>query len=157
VTSPDYVSVWAIESRVRPGSVGWWVICGELPTDYVSAAEIKHPRKAVLAFAGRWQAYCDAVRSGAPPPEFTIEPADRAPVDLVPLLEGRAKTLAGWAADARYGRGCRVRAASRPGGRHDPNASSTWSTSIHEEAVRFQSCAAQSIRKTDQAAGDDPS
>ena len=39
-----YVSIWAIESKKRPDRVGWWVICGDLPTDYVSAAKIKHPR-----------------------------------------------------------------------------------------------------------------
>ena len=48
-----YVSVWAIESKRKPGWVGWWVLCGDLPTDYVSAATIKHPRKAVEAFAHR--------------------------------------------------------------------------------------------------------
>src|SRR5688572_31851449 len=31
-----YVSIWAVESQARPGWVGWWVICGDLPTDYVS-------------------------------------------------------------------------------------------------------------------------
>jgi Domain of unknown function (DUF4826) len=39
-----YVSVWAVESRSRPEWVGWWVICGDMLTDYVSAAQIKHPR-----------------------------------------------------------------------------------------------------------------
>ncbi len=29
-----YVSVWAIESATLPESVGWWVICGDGPTDY---------------------------------------------------------------------------------------------------------------------------
>ena len=28
-----YISIWAIESRKVPGSVGWWVISGDLPTD----------------------------------------------------------------------------------------------------------------------------
>jgi hypothetical protein len=93
------VSVWAIESKVRPGAVGWWVICGDLPTDYVSAAEIKDPRKALQAFADRWQEYREAVRSGAPPPEFTLDGADRSPVDLTRLLEKRAKFLSGLAGD----------------------------------------------------------
>ncbi len=44
-----HVSLWAIESKVRPDWVGWWAICGDLPTDYVSAANIKHPREAVRA------------------------------------------------------------------------------------------------------------
>ena len=29
-----HVAVWAVESVVRPGWVGWWVISGDLPTDY---------------------------------------------------------------------------------------------------------------------------
>src|SRR6267143_18187 len=33
-----YVSVWAVESQARPGWVGWWVISGDVPTDYESAA-----------------------------------------------------------------------------------------------------------------------
>lgn len=27
-----YVSMWAIESLSRPNDIGWWVICGDLPT-----------------------------------------------------------------------------------------------------------------------------
>jgi hypothetical protein len=50
-----YVSIWAIESLLAPGHVGWWAICGDLPTDYLSAATIKHPRKALLAFADLWK------------------------------------------------------------------------------------------------------
>ena len=50
-----YVSIWAIESLVVPGDVRWWTICGDLPTDYLSAATLKHPRKAILAFADTWR------------------------------------------------------------------------------------------------------
>jgi hypothetical protein len=39
-----YVSVWAVESFVRPGAVGGWVICGDLPTDYASAKDVFTPR-----------------------------------------------------------------------------------------------------------------
>jgi len=46
-----YASIWAIESAARPEWVGWWVICGDLPTDYVSADTIKHPRDAMLAIS----------------------------------------------------------------------------------------------------------
>jgi Domain of unknown function (DUF4826) len=46
-----YVSIWAIESKQRPGWVGWWAICGDLPTDYVSAETIKEPRDAVRSIA----------------------------------------------------------------------------------------------------------
>ncbi len=94
-----YVSVWAIESRTKPGWVGWWVICGDLPTDYVSADEIKHPRKALEAPADRWQGYCAAVRSGFMPDDMTIGGVPDSPGELLPLLESRAKTLAEWASD----------------------------------------------------------
>jgi Domain of unknown function (DUF4826) len=94
-----YVSVWAVESKVQPGWVGWWVICGDLPTDYVSAGKIKHPRKALQAFTDRWQQYCEAIRSGAVMSEISIGDGSTDPADLVPLLESRSKTLERWARD----------------------------------------------------------
>jgi hypothetical protein len=94
-----YVSVWAIESKLRPGWVGWWVICGDLPTDYVSAGEIRHPRAAMQAIADSWLRYCQSVRSGAATVELSIGIVERAPLELVPLLEARAEMLANWAQD----------------------------------------------------------
>jgi hypothetical protein len=52
-----YVSIWAIESLARPAWIGWWVISGDLPTDYISSADLdppQHPRKAVHAIAVRF-------------------------------------------------------------------------------------------------------
>lgn len=46
-----YVSIWAIESKKRVDSIGWWVICGDVPTDYVSATHMKHPRDVMRAIA----------------------------------------------------------------------------------------------------------
>ena len=59
-----YVSVWAIESKIRPGMVGWWAICGDMPTDYVSAAKIKHPREAVRAIAQGWREHATLMARG---------------------------------------------------------------------------------------------
>jgi Domain of unknown function (DUF4826) len=33
------VAIWAVESKARPEWIGWWVISGDLPTDYCSAAD----------------------------------------------------------------------------------------------------------------------
>jgi len=90
-----YVSIWAIESRSQPGRVGWWVICGDLPTDYVSAEKIKHPRDALKAIAARWLSAALSMARGEPSPGFSIgSPADwRA---LSPQLESRAQLLQGW-------------------------------------------------------------
>jgi hypothetical protein len=30
-----HVSIWAVESGKAQGYVGWWVICGDCPTDHV--------------------------------------------------------------------------------------------------------------------------
>jgi Domain of unknown function (DUF4826) len=90
------VSVWAIESLVRPGWVGWWVLYGDLPTDYISADDVKHPRVAVAAFAKRWNDYVTALRSGQPPKDFTLGDGSE---ELVDLLGSRAATLAEWADD----------------------------------------------------------
>ncbi len=94
-----YVSVWAIESKIKPGWVGWWVICGDLPTDYVSAGKINHPRKALQAIADRWRRYCESVRSGSKTTEMSIGDSMGTPPDLLPLLEIRATMLASWAQD----------------------------------------------------------
>lgn len=94
-----HVSVWAVKSRLEPGWVGWWVVCGDLPTDYVSADEIKHPREVLQAISDRWRRYCESVRSGAKPAESSIGSARTGPGDLLSLLEARATMLASWARD----------------------------------------------------------
>ncbi len=53
---PPYVSLWAIESLKAPGSVGWWAISGDCPTDYCSSSPDPHPRAAVREFARTWRA-----------------------------------------------------------------------------------------------------
>lgn len=93
------VSVWAIESHSNPGSVGWWVLCGDLPTDYVSAAAIKHPRDALLSFVARWRAAAEHMARGESSPGFTIGPRAEWPT-LAPLLLSRAESLEGMATDS---------------------------------------------------------
>ena len=93
-----HVSVWAVESHARPGWLGWWVICGDLPTDYVSADAIKHPRDAMRAIGHRWSEAALQMAKGIQPPEFRIGPAEEAR-DLSPLLESRASILISWAND----------------------------------------------------------
>lgn len=91
-----YASIWAIESATRPDHVGWWVISGDLPTDYVSAESIKHPRTAMAAVAERWSRYVAGVRAGSPPEDLRVGDGSK---ELVDLLEKRASILARWARD----------------------------------------------------------
>lgn len=94
-------AIWAIESKVRPGWIGWWVISGDLPTDYCSAADVElpqHPRKAIRALAERWLSHATAWQNGQEPPDFTIA-GPHSKIELAPLLKSRAKTLLEWVAD----------------------------------------------------------
>ncbi len=94
-----YVSIWAIESLRRPEWIGWWVISGDLPTDYISAADIEppqHPRKAMRAFAELWLKVADAWNDGRGYEGFQIADGKRHG-ELAPLLASRARILMEWA------------------------------------------------------------
>jgi general stress protein 26 len=88
-----YVAVWAVESGKSPNAVGWWVITGDLPTDYISSSGIGGAREAMSEFAKRWQNSVNIYRSGKNEPSITLnsETAD--------LLEKRAHILMEWASD----------------------------------------------------------
>jgi hypothetical protein len=92
------VSVWAVESCQSPGNLGLWAICGDLPSDYVSAADIKHPRGAVRAVSRQWLEACVYLERGEQPPDTSIGNPQEAQT-LHPLLRARAELLARWAAD----------------------------------------------------------
>jgi len=82
-----YVSIWAVESLKAPGSVGWWAICGDLPTDYCSVEEPRHPRTAMRTFAATWRAAASDKR-----PDGTLG-STGLPASLAPLLLSRADLL----------------------------------------------------------------
>jgi hypothetical protein len=94
-------SIWAIESLARPEWIGWWVICGDLPTDYISSADgdpPQHPRKAMRVFAQNWLDLVGAWQDGRELENTRIgDPSSRE--ELGPLLEARARLLMEWAAD----------------------------------------------------------
>lgn len=96
-----YVSIWAVESFKKPGWIGWWAICGDLPTDYISSSEIEppqHPRKAIKSIAERWLRYADEYEKGKKPADFFIGKQESFE-ELLPLLFKRACLLIEWAED----------------------------------------------------------
>ncbi len=93
-----YVALWAVESEARPGTVGAWVISGDVPMDLASAAEHEHPRAAMHAIADRWLAYAADLREGRASDAIEIEGAED-DAALAPMLISRAETLHEWAAD----------------------------------------------------------
>lgn len=98
---PPLIAIWAIESRAKPGWIGWWVISGDLPTDYVSASDIKppqHPRKALQAIVTRWTQLVSTWKSGKQHPDMTV-PKAKSLEQLAPLLAQRVKLFEKWLKD----------------------------------------------------------
>jgi hypothetical protein len=93
-----YVSIWAIESAKRPEWVGWWVLYGDLPTDYVTSKNIKHPREAMHAIAKRWLEVSEYMIRGEKHPSVRIG-TQESWLELGPLLKSRAELLLEWAKD----------------------------------------------------------
>ena len=82
-----HLSVWAVESGKSPGWVGWWVICGDCPTDYVTCTGDRTPRSAIEAIVERWREISEQLTRGEPHPAFAVSGADsaRKPGDLLAL------------------------------------------------------------------------
>lgn len=88
-----WIAILAIESGVSPGRMGWWVITGDCPTDYVSFNDAAHPREAVQLFGRRWKEASEYMLRGEPHPSITIGDRSRWP-ELGALLRARARSLA---------------------------------------------------------------
>ena len=88
------LSIWAVESQQAPGWVGWWVICGDLPTDYCSADNCHHPRLAMRRIAEAWIAAIDRTPADA----SEIDDLGLS-VDLSPDLRSRAEFMLTLSAD----------------------------------------------------------
>jgi hypothetical protein len=87
-----HISIWAVEGGKAPGNVGWWVICGDCPTDYVVCTGDRTPRGAVESFAERWGKAAVAMMNGEQYPDFVVgNPADAR--ELAPMLAARAEVL----------------------------------------------------------------
>lgn len=92
------VAVWAIESKITPGCVGWWAISGDAPTDYISADKAKHPRDALRLFSEVWAEVSGFMLRGESHPTIKIGTPEDWP-KLANLLKRRAYLLAQFAED----------------------------------------------------------
>lgn len=92
------LAIWAVESLLEPGRVGWWVVSGDVPTDYVSFADAEHPRKAILHFSKQWAEISTSMLHGKKHPHMTIGSPDQWPV-MGDLLGRRSKLMRKFATD----------------------------------------------------------
>ncbi len=87
-----HVAMWAIESATQPGYVGAWVLCGNLPMDYIEGDSLGTPRQAMSAIAARWQELIDNMKLGKPTEGVVIETgAD--PEEMIAMMESRVGVL----------------------------------------------------------------
>jgi Domain of unknown function (DUF4826) len=93
-----YLAVWAIESLVAPGRVGWWAISGDVPTDYVSFTDAEHPREVLRHFARQWAEVSSSMLRGQEHPDTVIGTPDQWP-ELGDLLKRRSALLRRFADD----------------------------------------------------------
>jgi hypothetical protein len=93
-----HLSVWAVESGRSAGWVGWWVVCGDCPTDYVTCTGDRTPRSAIEAFVERWREMAEHLTEGEPVPAFAVSDPDSAR-KLGALLASRVRALTDLLAD----------------------------------------------------------
>jgi hypothetical protein len=93
-----HISIWAVERGKAPGKVGWWVICGDCPTDYVECTGDRTPRAAGEEFAEQWRSSAAAMMNDEQHPDFVVgSPASAR--ELAPILAARAEVLLSAALD----------------------------------------------------------
>ncbi|HEY0799258.1 MAG TPA: DUF4826 family protein, partial [Steroidobacteraceae bacterium] len=81
-----------------PGHIGWWVICGDCPTDYVSCSGDRTPRSAVREISQRWADAGATLKRGEAPKGFAAGDSEDAQKHQ-PLLAARAAMLTEWVND----------------------------------------------------------
>jgi hypothetical protein len=94
-----YLALWAVQSKQRPGWVGWWAISGDLPTDYISSSRRRTPRAALRGIARQWREAARYMLQGRPHPDYQIGTPEDWP-ELGDLLRRRARIIQSWVDDA---------------------------------------------------------
>jgi len=91
-----YFALWAVQSKSSPGWIGWWAVTGDLPADYISSSEGRHPRQALRAFAKHWREVSGFMLRGEPHSDYRIGTPDQWP-EFGDLLRRRAEIIQGYA------------------------------------------------------------
>jgi hypothetical protein len=92
------LALWTVQSKKSPGQIGWWVISGDVPTDYISSSDGGHPRQALRAFSDQWLKDSAGMLRGESLSGYSIGPRSRWP-ELGDLLRRRALILQEYADD----------------------------------------------------------
>lgn len=93
-----HFGIWCVESKKQKGRIGWWVVAGDCPTDYVSEDGQCHPRAALRNLLRCWKGCVPYMKAGEQPPyaKFGTGANIR---ELGDLLETRVTILEEWLND----------------------------------------------------------
>lgn len=94
-----YFAIWAIQSNISQGQIGWWAFSGDIPTDYISGQNITDPRQALGHLLKTWQEYIPHLKHGLNPPGIEIG-TDKNRKELGALLVRRIQLLTKYYEDA---------------------------------------------------------
>lgn len=93
-----FLAVWPVLRPDNLDEVGYWVISGDLPTDYVSSDDAADAREVLLYFSKSWAEVAACMKTGEKHPDIAMPPPEMWPT-LAPLLESRAEILRQYAED----------------------------------------------------------
>ena len=97
-----YFAIWAVESVANPGSVGFWVFSGDVPTDVIKRDWKRaddNPRSALARLIQAWSAYLTNLEAGKNPPGISFGNSDEGRRDMAELLQRRISLLVDWRDD----------------------------------------------------------
>jgi hypothetical protein len=72
---PNIISIWAIESKSKPGFVGFWCFAGDIPTDVIQRNwndDKDNPRKALFRLLEQWKLWLPHLSQGDNPPDINL-------------------------------------------------------------------------------------
>lgn len=89
-----YVALW----KAKNSKSSFWIISGDLPSDYLEAFATKSPSEILAAFAKRWEKMSVEMLKGNFPADFKIGKIQDQK-ELGGLLKSRAQVLLDWSKD----------------------------------------------------------
>jgi hypothetical protein len=93
-----HFGIWCVESKKQSGKIGWWVVVGDCPTDYVAEDGKCHPRAALKNLVKRWKTHIPYMKKGVQPPDVKFGDGSNIK-ELGDLLKKRILILEGWLKD----------------------------------------------------------
>ena len=96
-----YLALWSVQSKAAPGKVGWWVISGDVPTDYITSCNAKSPRAALFEIIALWTKASNEMIQGKQSPDYKLGNPKDWP-KLGELLRKRVDILQSFASDDEF-------------------------------------------------------